>query len=194
MRTPEEKALRKKERQKIAVKKYRSSEKGKLKEREYAKAYRSTIEYRERASKVHLQWTRDNLQKAKEIDARSRKKRRPQAVAVTKEWALKNPEKAKVQRQRAYLKNKIKKVAAVRARQVSKLKATPAWANKKQVEEFYETSLGLSMIFGEWYHVDHIVPLRGKNVCGLHCEFNLRVILGKHNLQKGNRLLEGASC
>ena len=67
------------------------------------------------------------------------------------------------------------------------VQATPAWANQKKIAEFYETADGLSMLTGEWYHVDHIVPLQGKTVRGLHCEANLQVLPEVENIRKGNR-------
>ena len=67
------------------------------------------------------------------------------------------------------------------------VQATPAWANQKKIAEFYETADGLSILTGEWYHVDHIVPLQGKTVRGLHCEANLQVLPEVENIRKGNR-------
>lgn len=67
------------------------------------------------------------------------------------------------------------------------LQATPTWADQKKIAEFYETADGLSMLTGEWYHVDHIVPLQGKTVRGLHCEANLQVLPEVENIRKGNR-------
>lgn len=72
-------------------------------------------------------------------------------------------------------------------RKAVKLRAIPPWADKEKIEEFYFAADFLGMVTGEWYHVDHIVPLQSKFVCGLHCEQNLQVLPASANLRKSNR-------
>lgn len=91
-------------------------------------------------------------------------------------------------KKKEYRKNNRHIFAANHAKRKAKmLKATPKWANEEKIKDFYTTSQGLSMLLGEFYHVDHIVPLVSDLVCGLHCEANLRVILGSENMSKGNK-------
>ena len=66
-------------------------------------------------------------------------------------------------------------------RRAAKLQATPAWADQDKIKFIYAQAAELGM------HVDHIVPLKSKLVCGLHNEFNLQVLTGVDNLKKGNR-------
>lgn len=42
---------------------------------------------------------------------------------------------------------------------------------------------------GQEYHVDHVIPLQGKNVCGLHIPYNLKVIPANDNLKKSNKFI-----
>jgi 5-methylcytosine-specific restriction endonuclease McrA len=71
--------------------------------------------------------------------------------------------------------------------------ATPAWLTKEerlQMRELYVQARKLTVVTGERYVVDHIVPLRGESVCGLHVPWNLRVITQDENLKKSNKLVD----
>jgi hypothetical protein len=71
-------------------------------------------------------------------------------------------------------------------RRARKLQATPTWSDEFVISEAYELAVLRSKATGIIHHVDHVVPLQSKQVCGLHCEFNLRVIPGDDNLRKSN--------
>lgn len=66
-------------------------------------------------------------------------------------------------------------------RRANILQATPIWANKEKIREFY-------LNCPKGYHVDHIVPLKGKDVSGLHVENNLQYLPALQNIKKGNRV------
>lgn len=65
-------------------------------------------------------------------------------------------------------------------RYAGKIDRTPRWANLEKIKEFYSNC-------PEGYHVDHIIPLQGKLVSGLHVDNNLQYLTAKENLTKGNR-------
>jgi len=75
------------------------------------------------------------------------------------------------------------------AYKASKNKATPSWLNlsqKQQIVDFYELAKDCCLTTGLLYEVDHIVPLRGKDVCGLHVPWNLQVLPVDINRKKSN--------
>ena len=92
--------------------------------------------------------------------------------------------------QRVYVKNNPGKNRAKEAnRRARKLNATPSWLTDEQkahINRTYNLANLMQEITGHKYHVDHIVPLQGKNVCGLHIPQNLQVLRADLNLSKSN--------
>lgn len=72
-------------------------------------------------------------------------------------------------------------------RRATRLQATPAWADGAEILEIYAAANRLSIETGIVHHVDHIVPLISKTVCGLHCVANLQVLTAKENRAKHNK-------
>jgi len=73
----------------------------------------------------------------------------------------------------------------------AKLLATPIWLTDKQlsqIEYYYNMAKLIQDISGEETHVDHIIPLQGKEVCGLHVPWNLQILSRTDNLKKSNRI------
>jgi 5-methylcytosine-specific restriction endonuclease McrA len=76
-------------------------------------------------------------------------------------------------------------------RHAAKLCRTPIWLTQNQllqIKSIYSEAAELTKLLGEWYEVDHIVPLQGKTVSGLHVPWNLQILTAKENGIKGNRL------
>lgn len=96
-------------------------------------------------------------------------------------YRIKSIEKIKKEKPYYYAE----KQAKVRA---TKKRATPSWADFSKIEIEYSLAAWCSKVMNDSYHVDHIVPLNSKYVCGLHVHDNLRVIHGIENIKKGNRV------
>lgn len=79
------------------------------------------------------------------------------------------------------------KIAAKAAkRRAQRLQATPSWASQKYIACFYQMAKDEEIRTGRKVHVDHIVPLKSKLVCGLHCEDNLQLLFDTDNMHKFN--------
>lgn len=74
-------------------------------------------------------------------------------------------------------------------RYATKKSATPNWLTEEQlsaIAAIYSHARDCELVSGERYHVDHIVPLQGENICGLHVPWNLQVLPADINIRKSN--------
>ncbi len=169
-------------------------------QREYFAAYRDANRQAERDR--GMKWRAAHP----EAIAENRKKIRTERPTAEREYSAayraRNPERRKesalkwaranIDQQRATGKawreaNPAKLAAKSSARRALKMRATPSWVDENEMLRVYEEAKRVSRETGIEHHVDHIVPLKSKLVCGLHCEANLQILTGSENLSKCNR-------
>jgi hypothetical protein len=131
----------------------------------YQKEYR--LKNKEYQKEYHKNYRLNNKDKIKERD---------------RFFYLKNKDKIKKIKKLYHLKNPHIKNASCAKRRAVKLKSTPKFANLNKIKEIYKNC-------PKGYHVDHIVPLNSKLVCGLHVEWNLQYLTPSANLSKSNKLI-----
>lgn len=132
-------------------------------------------EYRQR-NKVRIQelqrvWVKNNPDKNKLSQKKYTEKNSSRINSYKRAWNKANPEIC------------AKQCADRRAR---KLRATVKWANQDRIQLIYTKANRLELWLEIDFHVDHIVPLKSKFVCGLHCEDNLQILPAKENQHKLN--------
>lgn len=127
--------------------------------------------------------------RAKERAARNNPRARAAAKKQNKKWNAKNPGKAAANsREWRRLHPDWHRANANGCRE-NRRQATPSWADKAAIRAVYAEAARLERETGARYEVDHIVPIKHPDVCGLHVSWNLRAVPWLENRAKANRFL-----
>ena len=148
---------------------------------------------KENQKRIAREWYERNKELTKER-ARARDLANPEAATARKaKWREENKEKHNEINRAWRAENKDKRAAYEAKRRAAKLQRTPKWLSEDHLwmmQQAYELAALRAKMFGFEWHVDHIVPLQGKQVCGLHVPWNLQVIPGTDNIKKSNKWAE----
>ena len=120
-------------------------------------------------------WTAANQERQRVKTATWVTRNRLRSLELKAAWARRN--KAHISAKRALQRARL-------------LQRTPKWLtadDKSRMRRVYEEAARRTRATGVPHHVDHIYPLNGLTVSGLHVPDNLRVVPAAVNLAKGNR-------
>lgn len=176
--------------------------KGKEKQAEYYKKW-----YEKNKEQEQLRYRKRYYENRETILAKSKEKRneikgdpeyKKRMSSNSRRWLLKNKnkDKRKIMLQRWRRENRDRANMLQAKRRASQISATPPWLTEDHlasIADVYSEAKRLSELHGCPYHVDHIMPLIGKDYvdgrlmqisCGLHVAWNLRAIPQKENIAK----------
>jgi hypothetical protein len=139
------------------------------------KWYAKTLEYQKHRAKTY------RLQNADKVKQ------------YMQNWRKENAETEKIKKKQWVEQNRGAKNASLMRRHAAKMQRMPNWLTDDDhwlIKEIYDLAVLRSTMTGIKWHVDHIVPLQGRTVSGLHVPWNLQVIPAVENISKGNRFDE----
>lgn len=152
-----------------------------------AKCYQARKEHYNQKSK---EWVSSNRERRRAIVNKSYQNNRESKLEYSKRYRLENLDVCKERIKNWELRNPDRVRAKCSRRRAAKINAEPSWLTKEDQDKIvlmYALAKDCEIITGDKYHVDHIVPLQGKNVCGLHVPWNLQVLPADLNLAKSNK-------
>lgn len=147
----------------------------------------SNPEFRQRTIQNSKNYKKRHPEKVKKANELYRENNREFLRFSYSEYTKNNKEKVKEQKKR-YVKDNPHMITKTKVRRrVAEKRAVPSWVDHDKIKIVYLKAKWLESLTGMKYHVDHIIPLQGKNVCGLHCWANLQILEASLNCSKQNQ-------
>lgn len=143
-------------------------------------------EYKSRARK----WEQENLARKRELNAGYRQRNKEKIKEFSRIDWVKHNEKRRARKKQYRQEKPGEQAVYVQNRRARTFRAMPAWANRGEIKAIYVMSAAITRITGIKHHVDHYYPLKSDVVCGLHNEYNLRILTAAENQAKGNSFPE----
>jgi hypothetical protein len=134
--------------------------------------------------------TPELLEKKRRSNANYRAENKEKIAASINAWRSENKPLLKEYVKRFKAKNPDVVRANTAKRRAARLQRTPSWLTEDDfwmISQAYELAELRTKIFGFTWHVDHVIPLQGRVVSGLHTPYNLQVVPWLENIQKGNK-------
>lgn len=179
--------------------KYRERKEQEVKERkakwyqehkEEIKEKASSLEFKEKVNTQRKERYNSNKEYYRKKQKEYYEKNKEKILENKRRYNEENKDKVLAWKKSEYEKNKEDYIFRANKRKYRKYNATPSWLSEGdwlQIEDIYSRARELSASSNENYDVDHIIPIQGKNVCGLHVPWNLQILERKQNRQKSNK-------
>jgi hypothetical protein len=151
-------------------------------------AKRYSLQCQQCYAKKQASYYQKNKEIYKKRNAEWAKKHPDRMCAFSKKCRDANKEKYREQNRKWFKENAGLANAKQAKRLSAKLKATPEWADLSAIKGVYIAASRKTRETGIPHEVDHIYPLQGKTVCGLHVDNNLRVLTASDNQRKKNKM------
>jgi uncharacterized Zn finger protein (UPF0148 family) len=137
-------------------------------------------------------WVQNNKDRKREIARNWVKRNKEKARENSNSWFMENKERHKEVCTRWVVNNRAKVNHLAGKRRAAKLRAMPKWLTEEQLNEIKVIYIEAKRLESLDYiprHVDHIIPLQGKDICGLHVPWNLQILTAEENRKKHNSII-----
>lgn len=155
----------------------------------YKAAYLENKEKHATRAKMYYEQNKEAIKaKSKEWYENNKEQAVSRAKVYGRQYRERNKERWADKSKKWFAENPDKRVAYLAKRRAKY--RTPKWVDAEEtflINEAYHLAQLRNKLFKFKWHVDHIIPLLGERVCGLHTIYNLQVIPAKINFAKNNR-------